>query len=326
MQTRKSWFLLLRDNSKYYIGECAPLPQLSLDDIPKIPEVLINICDYFNVHQCFPSLDLNNFPSIAFAIESIQLQLKHQQPHLLFPSDFTFGKAGISLNGLIWVGEKDWVIKQIENKIAEGFPCIKMKVGALPFEDELKLLSYVRKRYPDMELRLDANGAFSPEEALFKIEKLAKFNIHSLEQPIAAGQWEALRKICLNSPIPIALDEELIPLKTIHERNSLIQFVMPSIIILKPSLLGGFSECESWINLAIENKINWWITSALESSVGLNAIAQWTNIRAPEKVHGLGTGKIYKNNIPSPLYLSKGKLFLHPEKHWNISEIIQNDA
>jgi o-succinylbenzoate synthase len=318
---RQCWFLVLTDESNIYIGECAPLAGLSRDPIEQIPQLLSEICEYFNTQQSFPTFCNTDFPSVAFAIESLQLQLQHQQNGLLFPSAFTEGKAGIAINGLIWAGTRDHVLSQIEEKIRLGFPCIKMKIGALPFDEELNILATVRKHYPQVEIRLDANGAFEADEALSKIDQLSQFVIHSIEQPIRPRQWHEMKRICEHSPVPIALDEELIPLTDEKEKIQLIDFVQPAYIILKPSLLGGFCQAKQWIQLAAEKHIGWWITSALESNVGLNAIAQWTYNVAPDKVHGLGTGKIYKNNIPSPLQLKGGKIYFCPEQPWDMSSL-----
>lgn len=325
MIERDCWFLIMHSESETYVGECAPLPGLSKDNIAEIPRLLDAMARSFNSQQRFPSFDEHNYPSVAFAIESLKLQLDRHQCGILFPSTFTEGKRGIAINGLIWAGAFDRVLAQIEEKVRMGFPCIKMKIGALPFDEELRLLELVRKQYPQVEIRLDANGAFTPVDALSRIEQLAKFNIHSLEQPIATEQWSAMKRICASSPIPIALDEELIPVVSLQEMDQMLDYIRPAYIILKPSLLGGFSRAEQWIQAARNKQIGWWITSALESNVGLNAIAQWTFQVAPDKVHGLGTGRIYKNNIPSPLRLENGKIYYRPEHPWDFSSLFIND-
>lgn len=321
LNERQCWFLVLTDESTTYVGECAPLAGLSRDSIEQIPQLLNEICQYFNTHQHFPTFNQTDFPSVAFAVESLQLQVQHHQGGILFPSAFTEGKTGIAINGLIWAGTCEHVLAQVHEKIKMGFPCIKMKVGALSFDEELAILASVRKHYPQIEIRLDANGAFNAVDALPKIEQFSQFIIHSIEQPIAPGQWQVMKQLCEQSPVPIALDEELIPIAGEKEKSQMIDFIKPAYIILKPTLLGGFSQAEQWINIAEQTHTGWWITSALESNVGLNAIAQWTYNVAPDKVHGLGTGRIYQNNIPSPLRLEAGKIFFYPEQSWNISSL-----
>ncbi|HOK51746.1 MAG TPA: o-succinylbenzoate synthase [Bacteroidales bacterium] len=321
MLERDCWFLILHTDTEKYVGECAPLPGLSKDAIEQIPGLLEEICSYFNQQQSFPAFPEEDFPSVTFAIECLQLQVRHARGGILYPSPFTEGKKGIAINGLIWAGTREQVLSQVEEKIEKGFPCIKMKIGALSFAEELDILVSIRKKYPDVEIRLDANGAFSPADALLKLEQLSQFNIHSIEQPIAPGQWPEMKRICEQSPIPIALDEELILIVANDEKIQLLDYIRPAYIILKPTLLGGFLRTEAWIKAAESIQIGWWVTSALESNVGLNAIAQWTYHIAPNQVHGLGTGRIYKNNIPSPLWLEEGKIFFRPNKTWNFNDL-----
>jgi len=302
------------------IGECSTIPDLSIDPQESYYTKLDELCLLLN-DGCEPdSIDLSAYPSIAFGLETALLDLKAKGSKCLFSSEFTQGKAGIPINGLVWMGKKDFMQKQIREKIAAGYHCIKLKVGAIDFETELEIISGIRQQFSasDIELRLDANGAFDPKDALVKLEKLAKFDIHSIEQPIRQGQHEAMAEICRQSPIPIVLDEELIGVKS-SEKESILSSIKPAYIILKPSLLGGFQESEEWIRLAEKHNIRWWVTSALEANVGLNAIAQWTYSLNSKLPQGLGTGQLYHNNIPSPLEIRDAKLFYEVSNQWDLS-------
>jgi len=247
--------------------------------------------------------------------------LQTQHPMIFFPSPFTKGEQAMDINGLIWMGEKDFMFSQVEQKLEQGFDCIKLKIGAIDWKEELSLLKHIRKRFPAerVELRVDANGAFTAKNALGKLEELAELKIHSIEQPIKAGQWNAMANLCNNSPVPVALDEELIGITECKIKNELIEKVQPQYIILKPSLLGGFNESEEWIDIAEKFDTGWWVTSALESNVGLNAIAQWTFTFGNTMPQGLGTGKLYTNNISAPLEISNGQLHYNPDKEWDLS-------
>ena len=227
-----------------------------------------------------------------------------------FPSDFTQGKGHIKINGLIWVGPKDQMIAQVRSKIEAGFTCIKLKVGAHDFDEEVDMLHAIRSEFSrsDIELRVDANGAFSPEDALKKLDVLSKLDLHSIEQPIKAGNWEAMASLCKETPLPIALDEELIGVFEKEEKARLLQEIKPQFIVLKPSLHGAFCGTDEWISLAKEQHVGWWITSALESNIGLNAIAQWTYTQGVTMPQGLGTGQLYLNNLPSFLCLEGDRL------------------
>jgi O-succinylbenzoate synthase len=289
----------------YGLGECNPLVDLSIDDRPDFEGKLKSICS--NIEN---TDDLLDFPSIRFAIETAKKDLVMGGKRILFENDFSAGKKGITINGLVWMGDESSMQKQIEEKINLGFKCIKLKIGAIDFKKELALLKKIRQNFSssEIEIRIDANGAFSIKDALCKLEKLSAFDIHSIEQPIKQGQEKEMANLCENSPIPIALDEELIIHQNISEKNQLLEFIRPQFIILKPSLLGGWKASEEWINSANKNKIGWWITSALESNIGLNAIAQWTfqlNSKLPQ---GLGTGQLYINNFNSPLEIIKNEL------------------
>lgn len=325
LHQKPSWFIKVFDevNPKIIgIGECSIIPNLSPDDFEKLEPLINKVSENINSYLC-KDKGLKKFPSIQFGLETALIDLKNNGQQVLFPSEFTEGKDTIKINGLIWMGSKKFMQEQIKEKIKEGFKCIKLKIGALNFEDELKILKGIREEYhaENIELRLDANGAFSPTDALEKLERLSDFNIHSIEQPIKAGQFEAMAELCQKSPIPIALDEELIGVSEFENKQSLLKQIQPQFIILKPSLLGGFEKSEEWINLADENNISWWVTSALESNIGLNAIAQWTYQLQSELPQGLGTGKLFTNNIPSPLRIQEAKLFYRPEIKWDLKSI-----
>ena len=251
-------------------------------------------------------------------MEQAFLSLKAENSFDLFPSEFSHGKDSVSINGLIWMGDELFMKEQIANKLDEGFTTLKMKIGAIDFKTELNILQGIRKHYrsSELELRVDANGAFTKEDALAKLKQLEAFEIHSIEQPVKAGQWELMADLCKVSPIPIALDEELIGILDIAQKRVLLKTIEPQFIILKPSLIGGFQGSKEWITLAEDAGIGWWITSALESNIGLNAIAQFCYTLNNTMPQGLGTGSLFSNNIDSPLYVSKGALHYDPKQKW----------
>ncbi|WP_121665670.1 o-succinylbenzoate synthase [Mesonia aquimarina] len=319
LHTKETWFLIIEDQSKIGVGECGILRGLSIDDRPDFEEKLKWLCKNINKDYSFLRDQLEEFPAILFGLEMAIQSLSVKNPFELFPSDFTLGSGKIPINGLIWMGEKSFMKKQIEEKIEQGFSCIKLKIGAIDFQQELDLLSYIRKEFSSetIELRVDANGAFHPDEALLKLEKLSKLDLHSIEQPIKQGQFEAMKTLCKKTPLPIALDEELIGVFSVTKKEELLQTIQPQYIILKPSLLGGFQASQDWISAAEQNEIDWWITSALESNLGLNAIAQWTYTHKTKLPQGLGTGSLYTNNIDSPLTVKKEFLTYNPKKSWD---------
>lgn len=321
LKTKETWFIILQQNDKIGIGETGLFRGLSCDDVPNYEEKLYWVCE--NIHLGLEVLlqELIKFPSIQFGLEQAFLSLKSQTPFELFPTKFTQGKEAININGLIWMGDKNFMKSQIKEKLATGFSCIKMKIGAIDFETELSLLASIRKEFSANEivLRVDANGAFLPNEALQKLEQLSKFDIHSIEQPIKQGQMEAMADLCTKTPVPIALDEELIGVFSSEERLQLLSKIQPQYIILKPSLLGGFANSLEWITLAEQNNCGWWITSALESNVGLNAIAQFTYHLKNPLPQGLGTGSLFTNNFESPLEINHGKLQYNNTKNWNFT-------
>jgi o-succinylbenzoate synthase len=313
------------------IGECSVLPGLSPDDHPELEQKIKETCD--NIHQLIhifsqqssdnsTSQDeeiptagfhksLAQWPALRFAIETALIDLKQQGKQILFPSDFTKGKAGILINGLIWMGSPQKMNHQIEEKLNAGFKCLKIKIGAIDFNEEENILKALRKRFSrnDLELRVDANGAFSPDKALEILKKLAQLDIHSIEQPIRPGQWQEMARLCKTSPLPIALDEELIGISEPSRKDEMISTIQPQYIILKPSLTGGFQASNQWIDTARKTNTSWWITSALESNIGLNAIAQWTYTLNNPLPQGLGTGQVFANNIDTGLSITKGCLW-----------------
>ncbi len=305
---KETFFIHLTERNKRGIGECGILRTLSFDDRPDYIQKLEWTCQ--NIHLGLDTLyqELMEFPSIQFGLEQAFLDLESSN-HILFPSHFTNGKEGITINGLIWMGSVDFIKKQLADKLEHGFSCIKMKIGALKFEEEYQILKQLRNDYPDLELRVDANGAFDPNEALEKLNLLAKLNLHSIEQPIQPKQWNEMADLCKKTPLPIALDEELISIYDYKKKITLLDYIKPQYIILKPGLIGGFKGSQEWIHLAEKRNINWWVTSALESNIGLNAIAQWTYTLNNSMPQGLGTGSLYTNNIPSNLKIKGEKLY-----------------
>ena len=320
---KPSSFLILEKDGFSGIGECSTIPDLSIDLTETYSEKLDELCRLLNEGYDPSTIVLDDFPSIAFGLETALLDLEANGSKILFPSAFTEGKTGIPINGLVWMGDKDFMQKQIRDKIAAGYRCIKLKVGAIDFETELEIISGIRNEFSpdDMEIRLDANGGFSPENALERLNKLSNFQIHSIEQPIKQKQFDAMAELCRQSPIPIVLDEELIGVNP-QEKEEILEQIKPAYIILKPSLIGGFRESEEWIKGAEKLNIGWWITSALEANIGLNAIAQWTFTLNSSLPQGLGTGQLYNNNIPSALHIEKAQLFYKPENVWDLSSIL----
>jgi o-succinylbenzoate synthase len=320
-QTRPVWFLFLNENGQTGIGECAPLAGLSAETPEQVEKLLVEICK--NPEQFIENPELTkNISSVRFALETALLDLKKGGKQQLFPSAFSAGKQGIPINGLIWMGEEKFMQQQIQEKIETGFHCIKLKIGGIDFEKELELLKNIRQKFDGDKiiLRLDANGAFQPKDAMEKLLRLAEFQIHSIEQPVAAGQLQKMAKLCSETPIPVALDEELIGIHSTFEKEKLLDTVRPQFLVLKPSLHGGFGGCNEWIELAEQRKIGWWITSYLESNIGLNAIAQWTFHKNAKGFQGLGTGGLFTNNLVSPLEIRGEKLWLNPEKTFQFPE------
>lgn len=320
LKNKEAWFITLFEGDKTGIGECGMLRGLSIDDRPDFESKLKWACD--NIHLGLEILynELTAFPSIQFGLEQAFLSLKGRSPFLLFPSAFTEGTSNIQINGLIWMGGEAYMKQQIREKLDQGFACIKMKIGALDFETELSLLKSVRQEFTanEVELRVDANGAFDAKPALEKLNRLAVHQLHSIEQPIKPGQFEEMSRLCEHSPIPIALDEELIGVFDKTKKKELLKTIKPQYVILKPSFIGGYKGALEWIDLAVDQNTAWWITSALESNIGLNAIAQWTFLLKNTMPQGLGTGSLYTNNFLSPLRAENGILRYETNTAWQV--------
>ena len=303
LKEKETFFVKVWDEScpeVFGMGECALFRGLSADDRKNYEEKLEEVC--LRIEEVKME-ELEEWSSIRFGVEMALQDLAMGGCQLYFPSAFTEGRQAIEINGLIWMGDKSTMLQRIQQKLEAGFPCIKLKIGAIDFEAELSLLQYIRERFSceKVELRVDANGAFAPEEAMSKLEALAAFGLHSIEQPIRQGQWEEMAHLCRETPIPIALDEELIGVYGRKKKLELLEKVQPQYIILKPALCGGFSGAREWIELAEKRGIGWWVTSALESNIGLNALAQWVATLGNPMPQGLGTGQLYTNNLWSPL-------------------------
>jgi o-succinylbenzoate synthase len=328
MKEKTSWFIKVWNNHNadvVGIGECGPIPGLSVDQLPEIENVLSRIIDkltlidllsHQNVFETARGLVPNGFPSITFALETALLDLLGGGKKIIFENDFLTGTP-IPINGLVWMGSPDFMLNQVHEKFQQGYRCIKLKVGGLDFDSECRILETIRSRYSpvDVTLRLDANGAFAVDDAIHKLRVLSRFSIHSIEQPVRAGTAE-MEWICRQSPIPIALDEELIARE--DEKHELLQRIQPQYIILKPTLHGGLQHCREWIIEAEQMNIGWWITSALESNIGLNAICQFTgnyNVTLPQ---GLGTGTLYTDNIKSPLFVERGRIGYDAQADWDV--------
>lgn len=320
LNIKETWFLVLEQDGKIGIGECGLLRGLSADDRPDYEEKLQWTCQ--NIHLGKDQLweALLEFPSIQFGVEIAFQSLASETPFLLFPSSFTEGKKNMEINGLVWMGEAEFMKQQIEEKLAQGFHCIKLKIGAIDFKKELNLLDSIRHNFDatTIEIRVDANGAFTELEALDKLNQLSGYKLHSIEQPIAKNHTDSMSELCKNTPIPIALDEELIGIFSYTEKEALLTKIKPQYIILKPSFVGGFRGTKEWIDLAEKHQIGWWITSALESNIGLNAIAQWTFLQQNSMPQGLGTGGLYSNNFECPLDVKNGQLTYNPELDWKV--------
>lgn len=323
MTSKETYFVRIWDDINpdlYGIGECAIFQGLSAESSFDYEAILANACHNINQYRYS---DYKQYSSICFGIETALNDLKNGGKRIIFHSDWCRGEKDIVINGLIWMGSFEQMYNRIIEKISSGFHCLKLKIGGIDFEKEIELIKYIRSNFSpkELELRLDANGAFTHIDALFKLDQLAQYSIHSIEQPIKTKQWEALSDICKRSPIPIALDEELIGVNNLYQKEILLQQIMPHFIILKPALCGGFSGADEWITLADNYKIQWWATSALESNIGLNAIAQWISTKRTKLPQGLGTGQLYNNNFDSPLIQERDVLHYNPILQWDIPEL-----
>lgn len=316
-KTRDSWFLELTSEERpgvKGVGECATLPDLSCDAIPEYDKILRAACQQFETTGMIDYNILRPYPSILFGLETALAQFNAGGSAALFDTPFARSEEGITINGLVWMGTFDEMYARLEEKLKAGFHCVKLKIGAIDFEREIDLIRHIREHFTkeQIELRVDANGGFSPGDALDKLNRLSKYDIHSIEQPIRQHQWGEMARLCRESPLPIALDEELIGVNMQMMKADLLDTIRPAYIILKPSLHGGMKGCEEWILLARERGIGSWITSALESNVGLNAIAHFAakmygpNVQMPQ---GLGTGQLFTDNILMPIEVRGEKLF-----------------
>ena len=324
IEARTVWYLIAWDDARpgvQGIGEAALFPGHSKEFPADVRVKLIELCERTDNWTQRLSTDLVEVPSVRFAVEQCLKDLEAGGTKTLFPSEFTLGRKPIPINGLVWMGDKATMRQRIREQIEKGFSTVKMKIGAIGIDDELELLRAVRAEFgpQDITLRVDANGAFSFAEAPRVLEELAQLQVHSIEQPIAPGLYELMAELCAASPIPIALDEDLIGLNHLDLKRDLLDNVKPRFIVIKPSLVGGWAAMREWIAEAEARGIGWWITSALESSIGLNAIAQFTATLPITMAQGLGTGQVYTNNIPSPLLPEKGFLHYRPEVDWDLS-------
>lgn len=320
MAVKNGYFVTISDGRKSGVGECSFIEGLSRDDLSMIGHELDRVCRNIQHWESVKAEVYVQFPSIVFAIETALLDFKNGGTKQLFATDFSEGSEAISINGLVWMGSKSFMLEQLQNKLAQGFKCIKVKVGAIDFDEECDLIAFIRSHFDaaQMEIRLDANGAFKADDVLTKLERLSRFQIHSIEQPIAVNQWDLMKEICNAKIIDVALDEELIYTVDTTNKQKLLDAIAPQYIILKPSLIGGFEKSNEWIQFAEERNIQWWATSALESNIGLNAIAQWVATKHDILVQGLGTGALYTNNIDSPLVVKGGQLWYDTSLTWKI--------
>lgn len=322
------WYVVFQDTEDefhYGIGECAPLHDLSCDYTPDYAETLSTLCKITEEKQQIDRELLRNSPSILFGLETA---IRHYQQHTwqLWDTPFSRGEEGITINGLVWMGDHTAMMEQIQSLLSIGFRCVKLKIGAIDFDRELDLLRFIRSHYraEEVTLRVDANGNFEQSSVMDKLYQLAELDIHSIEQPIQAGQWQETARLCASTPLPIALDEELIGINDPVEKRMLLETIRPQYIILKPSLHGGITGCTEWINLANKMNIGWWITSALESNIGLNSIAQWCATLNNLLPQGLGTGTLYTNNIPMPLEIKGERLWFNSGEKLEWRKIIEN--
>lgn len=323
MSERDTYFVHLskkssNDKNEQIIGtgEISPLFGLSIDFLPNLESIIADVCkriENATINTLEDILDLipASLPAVRFGFETAFLDLQNGGKRIIYKNDFSLNQKSIPINGLVWMGDFEFMQTQLEEKLEQGFSCIKLKIGAIDFEKECKLLELIRNRFDENQItiRVDANGAFAANEALQKLEILSNYAIHSIEQPIMANQWYEMKNLCKNTPLPIALDEELIPLVNLEDKKRMLDYIKPQFLIFKPTLLGGLQKTAEWIELCKERNIDWWITSALESNIGLNAICQFVANYNPKIPQGLGTGKLYHNNIESNLEIENGEIF-----------------
>lgn len=318
LKIKPSWFIKIfkkNNPSIFGLGECGPIEGLSIDSLIDIPKKLNEVVKNIN-H--LSKLNLSSFPSIEFGIENALNDFKNGGKRIIFKNSFLDGKP-IKINGLIWMGSKDFMLKQVYEKIENGYSCLKLKIGAINFDDEILIIDQIRKKFSAdvLEIRVDANGAFKNDDVLLKLKQLSKLKIHSIEQPIRVNQWNEMKKLCKISPIPIVLDEELIGVT--KNKDELLSYIKPQYLVLKPTLLGGFKKTREWIFEANKRNIDWWITSALESNIGLSAISQFCSEHKLKLPQGLGTGQLFSNNFSSPLELKGEMIYYQNSKNWDLS-------
>ena len=318
LKIKPSWFIKIfkkNNPSIFGLGECGPIEGLSIDSLMDIPEKLNEVVKNINN---LSKLNLSSFPSIEFGIENALKDFHNGGKRIIFKNSFLNGKP-IKINGLIWMGSKDFMLKQVYEKIENGYSCLKLKIGAINFDDEILIIDQIRKKFSAdvLEIRVDANGAFKNDDVLLKLKQLSKLKIHSIEQPIRVNQWNEMRKLCKISPIPIVLDEELIGVT--KNKDELLSYIKPQYLVLKPTLLGGFKKTREWIFEANKRNIDWWITSALESNIGLSAISQFCSEYKLKLPQGLGTGQLFSNNFSSPLDLKGEMIYYQNSKNWDLS-------
>ncbi len=323
---RKTWFVVARDSqtNSTGIGECAPLPQLSCDDLSDYTSLLCSFAQRLSDGNLSLVPELRNYPSMLMGFETALAHLS-KGSFALSQTPFASNDKGITINGLVWMGSYELMAERLEEKISQGFRCIKIKIGAIDFDKEMALLERIRRDFGSdrVELRVDANGAFAPSDALRRLDTLARFDLHSIEQPIRAGQWEEMSRLCRLTPVPIALDEELIGVNDPARKRELLDIIRPHYIILKPTLHGGFRGTDEWIDLAEERNVGWWATSALESNIGLNAIAHWAAEKNVAMPQGLGTGQLFESNAPLPLKVVGDQLHFDPLAQPQIDTILR---
>lgn len=321
LHNKPTYFLILSDGKNHGIGECGVLPGLSIDDRDGYDEVLEWVCANIHLPSVLIREELTKWPSILFGWEQATRSLDLNGDLRLWYTSFSRGESGQPINGLIWMGDLNFMREQVKKRLDEGFTCLKMKIGAVDLEQELGIIEKLRSEFDpqSLEIRVDANGAFQPNEVPRILDSLARFKVHSIEQPIQAGQWQEMAAICENPSIPVCLDEELIGIYETEEKKRLAQTIRPQFFILKPSLIGGFESSKEWIEIASQFNSGWWMTSALESNIGLNAIAQFTAALGNPMPQGLGTGSLYTNNIPSPLMVRNGQLWYEKDTQWDLT-------
>lgn len=313
LHTKDTYFINYKKDEIQAVGECNLFKGLSADDVPDYENQLQKLCTQLNTGEKVEWEDWRAYPSIQFGWEQLQNSIRNNGEQVLFPSAFTQGREGIRINGLIWMGSIDFMKEQIQQKLQQGFTCLKLKIGT-DWAMEKKVIRSLRKEFPlkDLEIRVDANGAFSFTQAQEVLDSLYELDIHSIEQPIKAGNILQMSELCKSTPTPIALDEELIGVFSKKEKENLLQQILPQYIILKPALVGGFKGSKEWIEIAEKNQVKWWVTSALESNVGLNALAQWTFLQQNTMPQGLGTGGLFTNNTNTRLEVRGEKLWFNP--------------